>query len=440
MIRRKIYQQLLAWKSSVRRKPLILKGARQVGKTYILEHFGRQEYEDVFLLNFDEMPEAAAFFDADLSPSRILKELGIYFKKKIEPGKHLIFFDEIQECPNALSALKYFCEKKPEYHIVAAGSLLGVRLSKGFPVGKVNFLKLYPLSFFEFLEAMGESGLCELLNDKSSMEPLTGIFHQQLLGWLKYYYVIGGMPEAVASYREHNDMHMLSEIHNEILDAYIIDFAKHAPKKDLAKIMSVWQMVPSQLAKENKKFIFTAISKSARATHYEDAVQWLVDAGLIYKAFNISKPGLPLDAYANKNIYKVYMLDVGLLGAMSKLDPATLLKGSDLFNEFKGALTENYVAQELVCLSGEPLYYWSSNGTAEVDFITSWRQHIYPLEVKAGISTRKKSLLVYGEKYQGSEYATSVLSRSTLRNFALDGNIASYPLYAVSLFPSLAKN
>ena len=435
---RLLSQDLQSWKSSERRKPLILRGARQLGKTHLLRTFAQQEYHDHLYINFEEETAVAQLFNENLNPDRILKELAIYFKKEIKPKQTLLIFDEIQECPNALNSLKYICEEKNEYHLAAAGSLLGVKLTKGFPVGKVNFLDLTPLNFFEFLKAIEETSLLQLLKEVSDVKPLSEPFHNKLIKLLKYYLTIGGMPEAVATYVKNENLEEVRTIQTKILDAYMLDFAKHAPKEDLMKIMAVWNLLPSQLAKENKKFIFTAISKSARAGAYEAAIQWLVDAGLIIKVHNITTPNLPLKAYANHNAFKVFMLDVGLLGGKSKLDPRTLLQGNALFKEFKGALTENFVAQELQGTHPNELYYWSSPGKAELDFVISSQQQIFPLEVKAGLSKQKKSLLVYAKKYSQNN-SPFALSRTTLRNFAYEGNIINYPLYAISLFPGLSR-
>ncbi len=437
-MKRHIYHKLINWKGSGFRKPLILRGARQVGKTYILQQFANEEYKNSVYLNFDEQPMLATIFEADLDPERILSELAMHFKKPIHPGSTLIIFDEVQECPNALNSLKYFCEKKNDYHIAAAGSLLGVKMTKGFPVGKVNFIDLNPLSFFEFLNAVDESEISQLLLNLNEPKAITEIFHEKLIKLLKNYFVVGGMPEAVKVFVKTSDLEFVRQTQTAILNAYMLDFSKHAPPEILQKIMAVWGLLPSQLAKENKKFIFTAINKSARARNYEAAIQWLDDAGLIIKAYNISKPSLPLMAYANRNAFKIFALDVGLLGAMSRLDPEIILEKDRLFNEFHGALTENYVAQELKTNFSSELYYWTSEGTAEVDFVISEKQNVYPLEVKAGVSRKKKSLLVYEKKYNGQEYAPFVLSRATLRNFHHDGMIVNYPLYAVSRFPYLA--
>jgi predicted AAA+ superfamily ATPase len=432
---RALYQKLLQWKESDLRKPLVLRGARQVGKTYILTEFAKQEYQDYVYINFDENPHFASFFHADLDPDRIIKELNLYFKKKIHPGSTLIVLDEIQECPQALASLKYFCEKRNEYHLATAGSLLGVKLTNGFPVGKVNFLDLAPLNFFEFLTAIGEKELVAMLEEINQPKPISEIFHNKLISLLKYYFVIGGMPEAVATYLKTENLDQVRVVQKEILDAYILDFAKHAPKDKVMKIMAIWQSVPSQLAKENKKFIFSAIAKSARAREFETSLQWLKRAGLIIKSNHISTPKLPLDAYADKQAFKVFLFDVGLLGTMSKLDPRIILEGDQLFQEFKGALVENFVAIELHDQHFDELYYWTSEGVAEVDFVISKEHQIFPLEVKSGSSKKKKSLTVYDEKFSKEENAALVLSRASLRNFTLDGKLVNYPLYAISLFP-----
>lgn len=432
---REFYQKLLQWKKSPSRKPLVLRGARQVGKTYILTDFAKKEYLDYVYINFDEEPHFASLFNENLDPDRIIKDLSIYFKKTIQPATTLIILDEIQECPQALASLKYFCEKKNEYHLATAGSLLGVALTKGFPVGKVNFLDLAPLNFFEFLHAAGESKLVEMLEEMRDPKAIPELFHDKLTTLLKYYFIIGGMPEAVDTYLKTENLEQVRVVQKEILDAYMLDFAKHAPKDEVMKIMAVWGSVPNQLAKENKKFIFSAIRKSARAREFETSIQWLKSAGLIIKANHISTAKLPLDAYTESQAFKVFLLDVGLLGAMSKLDPRIILEPDQLFQEFKGSLTENFVAVELHDKHFDGLYYWASEGIAEVDFVISQEQQIFPLEVKAGFSKKKKSLLVYDEKFSKEENGSVVLSRASLRNFALDGKIINYPLYAICLFP-----
>lgn len=432
---RNFYQKLVQWKHSTHRKPLVLRGARQVGKTYLLTEFAKREYPDFIYLNFDEEPHFTSFFKENLSPERIIKDLSIYFNKTIQPEKTLIIFDEIQECPEALGSLKYFCEKANGYHVATAGSLLGVKLSQGFPVGKVNFLDLAPLTFFEFLDAVGETSLKNLLLELKEPLAITEIFHDKLTKLLKYYLVIGGMPEVVATWIKEESFLRVREIQREILDAYLLDFAKHAPKEDVIKIMSVWESIPNQLAKENKKFIFSAVRESARAKSYETSIQWLKDAGLIIKAQHLSIPKLPLDAYADKQIFKVFLLDVGLLGAMSKLDPRIVLEGNELFQQFKGSLTENYVALELHHHHFEGIYYWTSEGKAEVDFIISVEHLIYPLEVKSGHSNQKKSLQVYAKKFADEEHSSHMLSMTSLHNFFKARHIVNYPLYAMGIFP-----
>jgi predicted AAA+ superfamily ATPase len=432
---RRFYKKLLKWKKSILRKPLILRGARQVGKTYILTDFAKREYNDYVYINFDENPEFASFFDKNLNPDRIIKDLNIHFKKTIQPHSTLIVLDEIQECPKALASLKYFCEKRNEYHLAAAGSLLGVKLTKRFPVGKVNFLDLGPLNFFEFLHVIGKNNLVTMLEEMQSPKAILEIFHSELITFLKYYFIVGGMPEAVSTYLKTENLEQVRMVQKEILDAYILDFAKHAPKDEAMKIMAIWDSIPNQLAKENKKFIYSAIRKSARAREFETSIHWLKNAGLIIKANNISIPKLPLDTYSDKQVFKIFLLDIGLLGAMSKLDPRIILDENRLFQEFKGALTENFVALELHEKHFDKLYYWKSKGMAEVDFVISTEQHIFPLEVKAGFSKNKKSLLVYDKKFSKRKNFSGVLSRTSLRNFAFDGKVINYPLYAICLFP-----
>ncbi len=305
--------------------------------------------------------------------------------------------DEIQECPKALNSLKYFCEEASEYHVVAAGSLLGVKTTKekGFPVGKVNFLHMYPLTFFEFLSAVSHEKTLSFLKECHTYEAIPNPMHEKLLQLLKLYFFIGGMPEAVFEYTKNENLNTVREIQLEILNAYEQDFAKHAPTNKTMKITTVWNQVHRQLAKENKKFIFSAIRKSARGRDYKESIQWLSDAGLIYKSHLVESPKLPLSAYADNSIFKIFLVDVGLLGAQSNLSPRTLIDGDLLFTEFKGALTENYVAQELLAARHKALYYWTSEGVAEVNFLIENEREIYPLEVKSGPSQKKKSLLVY---------------------------------------------
>ena len=432
-MKRKALKNLYTWKNQLKRKPLLLMGARQVGKTFLLKQFGDEEYTNTIYLNFEDNPRLCKLFDESLDPKIILKSLRIEMNSEIIEGKTLLIFDEIQECPNALNSLKYFYENAPKQHIVAAGSLLGVKLAhvKGFPVGKVQFLTLYPLSFLEFLEALKETRIKNFIEELKNIEPLPLNLHEKLLTYFKEYLFIGGMPEAVVEYIDSQNFSKVREIQNNILKAYSLDFAKHAPKEHIMKINQVWTSIPSQLAKENKKFIYSAIRTGARAKDFEVALQWLVEAGLINKTSLISTPKIPLLAYANLNIFKIYLVDVGLLGAMTNLSAKTLLHKNELFQEFRGSLAENYIAQELVH-SHYSLFYWTSEGKAELDFIIEQDGFVYPIEVKSGNSTKKKSLKVYNDTYH-----PKLSIRSSPRNLKKDGNILNCPLYLIEKLQSL---
>ncbi len=430
---REIYKQLLDWKGNPKRKPLILKGARQVGKTYIIKLFGNKEYEHLCYINFDERPSLKNFFTGDLDPERIIRDMNIYFEIEIIPEKSLIFFDEIQECPEALNSLKYFQEQAQQYHVICAGSLLGVKMihTKGFPVGKVDFLELYPLKFVEFLQAIGKVKLKKFLIEKKGEESIPEPFHVELLSLLKYYFIVGGMPEAVQQFiSNQDDLLSVRKIQKNILEAYSLDFAKHAPATQVMKISTIWNAIPTQLAKENKKFVFSVIASGARSREYEEAIQWLQDAGLIIKINRISIPKHPLEGYLDPKAFKIYLLDVGLLGAMSHLAPKIILEGHSLFVEFKGAFTENYVAQELTPLLEKRLYYWVSEGIAEVDFVFPLDTEVFPLEVKSGENKKKKSLLIYAEKFKPSK-----ILRTSPMNFDLQSSLYNIPLYALNLIP-----
>ncbi len=434
-MKRDIYQKLLDWKTNPRRKPLLLQGARQTGKTFILKAFGRSEYENVMYCNFEEDPDLDQFFRRDLNPERILKELSIYYDVEIRPSADLIVFDEIQASNRALNALKYFDEKRKDIHIAAAGSLLGVKLSSpgSFPVGKVNFLHLFPMNFMEFLDGMGESRYRKLLENVSEPISLSETFHIHLIDLLRQYYFVGGMPEAVNHFAETANAREVRRIQEEIIKSYIMDFAKHAPASDIPKLTLLWDSIPKHLAKENKKFIFSAVKKSARAREYENALMWLEDAGLIHRATAVGSIKNPLSHYAERACFKVYALDVGLLGAMSRLPVELLSRGDRLFNEYEGALVENFAAQQLTAHFGQPLHYWrSKGGKAELDFLCEFSGGIYPLEVKAGINPRSKSLRSYD-----MQFSPPVLARSTLLNLKKDGKIFNLPLYAISLLPDL---
>lgn len=433
---RDVYQKLLAWKDSPSRKPLLLQGARQVGKTFLLKAFAEKAYDDYVYLNFETDFNLRAFFEVNLKPESILEKLTIYFGQDIIPGKTLLIFDEIQECTQALTSLKYFHEVANEHHVVCAGSLLGVTLSgtKGFPVGQVDFMDLFPLSFFEFLDAVGQNQLRDYLNKINLSEKIPAPFHIRLMNLLRRYLFVGGMPEAVAAYvNDPLNFTGIRAIQSNIINAYVMDFSKHAEKSQVIRIMDIWNSIPEQLAKENKKFIFSVIRKSARGREYEEAIQWLASAGLILKSYKIKTPKLPIRAYIDRTFFKVFLLDVGLLGAMSHLNPKIIVEGDRLFQEFKGALTENFVAQELTISANKQLYYWA-DATHEVDFIVEKEMNLYPLEVKSGASTQKASLRQYGEKYSPER-----LSRSSSMGLKVENHLDNYPLYLVSRFPIVTE-
>ena len=413
---------------------MVLRGARQTGKTYILKEFGRCEYDNVLYCNFEEDPTLAGLFDGKLTPSRILEMLGIYHDCQIRPGRDLIIFDEVQACNLALNSLKYFCESANEYHIAAAGSLLGVKVSspKSFPVGKVTFLDLHPMTFLEFLEATGAQRYRDLLVGINDLEPLASTFHAELIGLLRSYYCVGGMPEAVECFARTGDFRLVRGIQDDILSAYVLDFAKHAPPADIPKLSLIWDSLPAQLARENKKFIYSAVRKGARAKGYEDALQWLEDAGLLLRCHAVSTAKHPLKGYMDRECFKIYCLDVGLLGAMAGVPLEVLVRGDDLFNEYGGAFVENYAAQQLAAI-GMDLYYWRSSGKiAELDFLCEIDGAICPLEVKAGINAKSKSLRSYDNQFN-----PLVLGRATLLNLKHDGKICNIPLYAISLVREL---
>lgn len=433
-MKRDIYQNLLAWKTQTDRKPLILQGARQVGKTYILKEFGSQEYQQLVYINFEKMRKISSLFNDDLQAESLIQKLTIYFDMQITPETTLIVFDEVQECPAALNSLNYFYEDAPQYHLIAAGSLLGIKLAhtQGFPVGKVTFRHLYPLSFMEFLRALNKTQWVELLANLRLSDPIEELFHQELIELLKRYFFIGGMPEAVDQYVKTQDFNTVQQIHVDILRAYELDFAKHAPAAEIRKISSVWDAIPAQLAKENKKFIFSALKQSARGREYENAIRWLIDADLILNCTQVTKPESPLRHYLDHPAFKTYLLDVGLLCSMNHVSAKMLLEKKQLFKEFAGALTENYVAQTLTASIHSGLYYWKSEGTAKIDFLIDCNNHILPLEVKAGTSRQKKSLLVYADKFE-----PHLLLRTSLLNLCKNGKVLNIPLYALEQLPRL---
>lgn len=420
--------ELIKWKNSNNRKPLIIRGARQVGKTWLMKAFGREEYKQCAYVNFESNKALKNIFDDDYNINRIITALQIETGLTIDADNTLIILDEIQEAPGALTSLKYFYENAPEYHIISAGSLLGVALNRytSFPVGKVDFLDLYPLSFTEFLEATGEKRLSDLLESKDWA--LIKTFRLKYIQLLKQYYYIGGMPEAILSFTLNNDFNEVRTIQKRILAAYEQDFSKHAPNQIVPRIRMLWNAVPAQLAKENKKFMYGIIKQGARAKDYELAMSWLIDCGLIHKVNRVNKPGMPLKAYEDFSAFKLFMVDVGLLGALVDIDIRTLLNGNDLFEEFKGALTEQFVLQQLITIRELAVYYWSAeNATAEIDFLVQYAGQIIPLEVKAEENLKAKSLKVFCEKYKP---ATAI--RTSMSDFRKEDWLTNLPLYALS--------
>ena len=420
-------EKLLKWKESPRRKPLIIEGARQVGKTWLMKEFGKQAYEDTIYINFDSNARIAALFASDLDVERIMLGLELYVGRKINADKCLLIFDEVQEVPKALSSLKYFYENAPQYHIICAGSLLGIALHQGtsFPVGKVDFLKLYPLSFREFLMADGKERFAELL-EKQDWQMITS-FKQIYIDALKNYYFVGGMPEAVQYFIEEKNYNEVREIQKRILLAYEQDFSKHAPNAIVPRIRMLWNSIPSQLSKENKKFIYGLIREGARAKEYEMAIMWLYDCGLIQKVSRVNLPGIPLKAYEDLKAFKLFVLDVGLLGCMVGLHQSTLLDGNKLFIEFKGALTEQYVCQQLKTIDGLDVYYYTNDrGACEIDFVVDTGMMIVPIEVKSEENLKSKSLKTYCDKF-GPEKTI----RSSMADYRKEEWLINLPLFAI---------
>lgn len=420
-------EELIKWKESSNRKPLIIRGARQVGKTWLMKEFGKEYYEKCAYINFDDNTRMNKLFDEDFNLERIIQGLKIESGVNIEPQNTLIILDEIQETPKALKALKYFCENAREYHIISAGSLLGVAIHGGtsFPVGKVDFLDLTPLSFFEFLEALGEKELLKLL--KNNDYDMINVFSSKLKECLKLYYYIGGMPEVVSSYIECKDLLEVRRIQKALLEDYEQDFSKHAPSNIVPRIRQLWNNIPTQLAKENKKFIYGLVKNGARAREYEIALSWLIDCGLIYQVNRVNNCKIPLSAYQDFNAFKLYLLDVGLLGAMARIDSKTLLEGNDIFEEFKGSLTEQYVLCQLKQCTELDVFYWSSDtGTAEIDFITQIGKNNIPIEVKANENLQAKSLKSFVQKYN-----TKINVRTSMSNYRKEDWLINIPLYSI---------
>jgi len=422
-------QDLLAWKGSESRKPLIIRGPRQVGKTWLMQEFGKLHYQQTVYLNFEKTPRLQALFTGDFNVEKISMGLHIETGSRLDPGNTLIILDEIQSCPEALTALKFFKEEAPEYQIVAAGSLLGVALQSkvSFPVGSVSFLDLGPMIFPEFLLAMGEEGLYDLL--KLGNTGLINGYRDKFLERLRQYYFVGGMPAAVAEFSLSADFQKVRERQREILDAYELDYSKHAPIDKVPRIRMVWNSVPGQLAKENKKFIYGQLKSGARAKEFELALAWLSDCGQVTRVFRVSKPGFPLKGYEDPGAFKLFIADIGLLVAMTDINPDTLLNGNALFTEFKGAITEQFVLQQIRDQFHWPLYYWSADqATSEVDFVFQASGAVYPLEVKAEENLKARSLKVYRDKFKPlHSFRTST---SDLRR---GDSLTNIPLFALSI-------
>lgn len=423
-------EQLRTWKSKKRRKPLIIRGARQVGKTWLMREFGDSEYTSAVYINFDNNERMKTLFEGSLEVDRLIIGLELYAGRKIDPENTLLIFDEVQEVPRALTSLKYFNEDAPQYQIVCAGSLLGVALHQGtsFPVGKVEFLDLYPLSFFEFMMAMGKERYVELLR-KSDFDMATA-FKQDYIDLLKHYYYVGGMPEAVQTFADNRDFNEVREIQRRILEAYEQDFSKHAPNEAVPRIRMLWNSIPAQLAKENKKFIYGLIKEGARAKEYELAMLWLTDCGLVHKVHRVTTPSLPLKAYEDLKAFKLFLVDVGLLSCMVGLRQDVLLDGNELFKEFKGALTEQYVLQQLKTIKGLNVYYWTAErGTAEVDFVIDNGSDVIPVEVKAEVNLQAKSLKVYRDKFQ-----PKLSIRTSMADYKKEDWLLNMPLWSVDSY------
>jgi predicted AAA+ superfamily ATPase len=428
---RLLMRKLLNWKNSKYRKPLILKGVRQVGKTWLLKEFAKRHYENIAYFNFDEHPEYKQFFESTKDVDRILQNLMMASGERVnlsKPENTLIVFDEIQECPNALNTLKYFYENKAHYHVACAGSLLGITLSKpvSFPVGKVDFLEITPMTFTEFLLANGDANFVDYMENMDRIESIPEAFFNPLYEKLKMYFVTGGMPESVRSWTQDRDVDLMQQVLSNILGAYERDFSKHPEPKDFPKISMIWKSIPSQLARENKKFIYKVVKEGARAREYEDALQWLCDANLTYKIYRSTAPGLPLSAYDDLSAFKLYMADVGLLRRLSFLAPSAFSEGNRLFVEFKGALSENYVLQALQNQFEAMPRYWAIDARYELDFLIQRENDIFPVEVKSESNVESLSLKKYKEKYKDR---VKLRVRFSLHNLRLDNDLLNIPLF-----------
>ena len=426
-MKRKLLNNLIEWKNDKNHKPLVLEGARQVGKTWLMKEFGRTQYKKVAYINFDRNEKMCKVFETDLDTNRLITAIELDVEFKITPEDTLIIFDEIQECPRAITSLKYFNEDAPQYDIIAAGSLLGVahHFGTGFPVGKVEFLRLYPLSFTEFLDAMGKEQFVELI-EKQDFEMIK-LFNTKFEDLLKQYTYIGGMPEVVQDFVDNKDFKKVRTIQKRILSSYEKDFSKHIPANTVEKVRMLWNSVPTQLAKDNKKFIYNAIKKGARAKEFETALTWLKDAGLIYQVYKITKPGLPIGAYEDLDSFKLFVLDVGLLGALVNLDAKTILDRYEIFQEFKGAMAEQYVLQQFKTIKDLPVYYWTNETSrSEVDFVIQINSKVVPVEVKAATNLKARSLKIYMEQFK-----PELALRTSLADYKKTDNLVDLPLYTV---------
>lgn len=424
---------LITWKNSASRKPLLLRGARQVGKTWLMKEFAGRQYAQTVYINFEKSKHLKSLFTDDFNIKRIIIALQAETGITINADNTLLIFDEIQAVPEAITSLKYFNEDAPEFHIVAAGSLLGLALHSdiSFPVGKITFMDLYPLSYLEFLTAMGENSLVEIL--RSSDWKLITAYKSKYIEHLRHYYYVGGMPEAVLRFSENSNFSDVRAIQKQILDAYEHDFSKHAPANIVPRIRMVWNAIPAQLAKENRKFIYGMMREGSRAKEYESAIMWLSDCGQIHKICRAKKPSIPLKAYEDRSTFKLFMVDIGLISAMGDLDPRTLLAGNAVFSEFKGALTEQYVLQQIISNDDIAVYYWSAeSSTAEIDFILQINGMVVPVEVKAEENLQAKSLKVYREKFN-----PAVSVRTSMSDFREQDWLINLPLYAISLLGNI---
>ena len=420
-------KELIKWKENKGRKPLILRGARQVGKTYILKEFGKENYQNIAYFNFDNDEELKNIFLHTKDPKRIIEQLVLVSEERIEPDKTLIIFDEVQECPNALNSLKYFNEDANEYHIIAAGSLLGIRLSHtSFPVGKVEFLDMYPMTFTEFLKADGSENLVQYMESIKGFENILEVFWSRLEEKLKTYFIIGGMPEAVNSWVLKKDITEVNKIQKNILEAYEEDFSKHTTATEANRISIIWNSIPSQLAKNNKKFLYQVAKEGARAREYEGAVNWLNDANLIYKIYNITKPSMPLIAYNDLSSFKIYLNDIGLLKRMTNLSSRVIIEGNRIFEEFKGALTENYVLQMLISSGIIKPNYFIFDNKYEIDYLIQYENEIIPIEVKSSENISSVSFKNYNEKFK-----PKIRVRFSMKNLQKDDNLINIPLFMV---------